>query len=109
MTLDSLIEMVGIAADQRAPVAEHYEQINLLMKETAEKRAELRASMAGGQPTEADREKFMAFRNESVATQEKVDERYQAIRALLTDEQRPAFDALPKPQLMPQGRGRRPQ
>lgn len=109
MTLDSLAEMVGITADQRAPVAEHYEQINLLMKETAEKRAELRAGMAGGQPTEADREKMMAFRNESVEMQEKIDEHYQAIRTLLTDEQRPAFDALPKPQLMPQGRGRRPQ
>ncbi len=109
MTLDSLVAAVGITADQRAPVAEPYEQINAIMKEAAEKRAELRAGMAGGPPTEADREKFMAFRNELMAMQEKINGHFSTIRELLTDEQKAKFDGLPKPQLMPEGRGRPPQ
>jgi Spy/CpxP family protein refolding chaperone len=109
MTLDSLVEMVGIAADQRAPVAEHYGQINSIMKGAAEKRAELRAGFAGGQPTQADRDKMMAFRDELVALQETIDEHYQAIRELLTDEQNAKLDELAKPQVAGQGRGPRPQ
>jgi hypothetical protein len=109
MTLDSLVELVEIMPEQEATVAEHYEQINAMMKEVAEQRAELRAGMAGGPPTEADREKFMAFRDHMVEVQAKVDEHYQAIRELLTEEQQVRFDELAKPQLMPQGRGRRPQ
>jgi len=102
MTLDSLVEMVGITADQRAPVAEHYEQINAVMKEAAEKRAELRAGMAGGPPSEADRERMMAFREQITEMQGKVEEHLQAIRGLLTSEQQGKFDMLDKPQLVPQ-------
>ncbi len=109
MTLDSIVEIVGIAADQRAPVAEHYERINTLMKETAEKRAELRSGMAGGQPSQADRDKMMAFRDGLTALQETIDEHYHAIRGLLTDEQQAKFDESAKPRVAGQGRGQRPQ
>lgn len=109
MTLDSIVEIVGITADQQEPVAEHYEPINTIMKEAAEKRAELRAGMTGGRPSEADREKMMAFREGLVAMQETIDEHHQAIRELLTAEQKAKFDELAKPQMVGQGRGRRPQ
>ncbi len=99
LTIDSLVTMVQIAADQRAAVTEHYEQINAVMKEAAEKRTALRSGMTGP-PTEADRERMTAFREEMVAMQMKIDEHRQAIRAMLTDAQKARFDALPAAQLM---------
>ena len=99
LTIDSLVTMVQITADQRAAVTEHYQQINAVMKEAAEKRTALRAGMTGP-PTEADRARMTAFREEMTAMQMKIDEHRQAIRAMLTDEQQTLFDALPAAQLM---------
>jgi hypothetical protein len=99
LTIDSLVTMVQITAAQRAAVTEHYEQINALMKQAAEKRTALRSGMTGP-PTEADRERMTAFRDEMTAMQAKIDEHRQAIRAMLTDEQKARFDALPATQLV---------
>jgi hypothetical protein len=107
LTADSLSEAVGLTADQGPAVMEHYEKLNGLMKQAAEQRAKMREQMGAGPPSPEAREEFMAMREKFQAMQTQIDEHHQAIRALLSEEQRGRFDGLPKPQLMT-GRRRRP-
>ncbi|MFQ6046275.1 MAG: Spy/CpxP family protein refolding chaperone [Gemmatimonadales bacterium] len=97
LTLDSLIDLVQITADQRDTVAAHYHEINALLKQAAEKRKEMMSSVSGGQRDPAMRQRFMEMRERMVGMQEEVDRHYAAIRSLLTEEQWARFDELAKP------------
>jgi len=105
MQIDQLLNEKGALTKERQDLSSEQQrlakQIEELarMKEAAEKRTALRAGMTGP-PTEADRARMTAFREEMTAMQMKIDEHRQAIRAMLTDEQQTLFDALPAAQLM---------
>jgi hypothetical protein len=116
MTMDSLTQAVGLTADQKDKVAAHYNALNAVLKQAADKRAAARQRMgAGGGGSPADmtdeqrqamRARMDSMRAELQPLQAQADEHYQAIRALLTAEQHAKFDALAKPMVMPQGRPR---
>lgn len=106
LTVDSLLEIVQITAEQRDTITQHYELLNEVVKEAAEQRQALRAEMGGGRPGPGARERFMEFRQKLQVMQQQIDEHYAAIQNLLTDQQRERFDALPKPRVMFQRRRR---
>lgn len=114
MTLDSLAQAVGLTADQKAKVAVHYNALNEVVKQGAAKRTAMRQSMAGGgnmgdmtdEQRQALRTRMDSMRAELQPLQTQADTHYQAIRALLTPEQQPKFDALAKPVVLPPMRPR---
>jgi len=116
MTLDSLSTAVGLTADQKGKVTPHYNALNEVLKNAAAKRAEARSRMQGqgggsfGDMTDEQRQAMRA-RMDSMRTamqplQTQADEHYQAIRALLTADQQPKYDALAKPMVLPPMRPR---
>jgi hypothetical protein len=116
MTLDSLTQAVGLTADQQGKVAVHYNALNDVLKQGAAKRAAARQRMGAGGPggmadmtdeqRQAMRARMDSMRAELQPLQTQADEHYQAIRALLTADQQPKFDALAKPVVVPPMRPR---
>ncbi len=106
MTFDSLVAAVGITDAQKAQVQHHYDGVNAVMKQAAEKRRSMRESMmgGGGPPSPEQRE---AVRTEMEKLQKDVDTHYGELRSLLTSEQQAKLDALAKPTVMMRG-GMRP-
>lgn len=108
MTLDSLAAAVALTGAQRANVAEPYAALNAVMREAAARRTEMRRQMqemlGGRSPqdlTEAERAALRArgdsAREEFAGFQAEADMWHETIRNLLTVEQQPKFDALPRP------------
>ena len=111
LTLDSLTELVGLTAQQRARVTEPYTALNAVLKQAANRRAELRAQFqrrqGGGQPggpppaaTPEQRARADSLRAEFQALQDEADLWHGAIRDLLMPEQQAKFDALAPPRVM---------
>ena len=98
MTFDSLVAAVGVTDAQKANVQHHYDALNGVMKQAAEKRRTMReAMMGGGGPPSAEQRESM--RTEMDKLQKDADTHYDELRALLTPDQQTKFDALPKPQV----------
>jgi len=103
-TLDSLSQTVGLDSAQRKAVADPYRALNAVLKQAAEKRAEMRRRFQG-QPrptapqemTPEMRARFDSVRNEFELMQDEADQWYMMIRNLLRPDQLARFDALPKP------------
>lgn len=98
MTFDSLVAAVGVTDAQKADVQKHYDAVNAVMKQVAERRRAMRESMmgAGGPPSPEQREAMQA---EMAKFQKDVDTHLGELRALLTAEQQAKLDALPKPRM----------
>ncbi len=106
MTFDSLVAAVGITDAQKADVQHHYDGVNAVMKQAAEKRrARMEAMRSGGGPPSPEQREEM--RTEMEKLQKDVDTHYGELRSLLTPEQQAKLDALPKPSVGMMG-GRRP-
>jgi len=98
MTFDSLVAAVAVTDAQKADVQKHYDALNAVMKQAAEKRRTMREAMmgGGGPPSQEQRE---SMRTEMDKLQKDVDTHYTELRALLTPDQQTKLDALPKPQV----------
>lgn len=104
LTLDSLAAAIGLDAAQRRAVADPYRALNAVLKQAADKHAELRRR-SEGQPrpvspeamTPAMRTRFDSVRTEFEGMQDEADQWYMMIRNLLRSEQLARFDALAKP------------
>ena len=104
LTLDSLVQTVGLDSAQRRSVADPYRALNAVLKQAADKRAELRRRTKG-QPrpmapenmTPEMRARFDSVRVEFEVLQDEADEWYMMIRNLLRPDQLARFDALPRP------------
>ncbi len=112
-TLDSLTQLVGLTADQRAKVAQPYAALNAVVKQAADKRAALRGQFrrpppdgSAPEPTPEQRQAMRArmdsVRAEFEGLQEEANMWHGTIRNLLTAAQQTKFDALPPPRLTPQ-------
>jgi hypothetical protein len=99
MTFDSLVAAVSVTDAQKAEVQHHYDALNAVMKQAAEKRTSMRQAMmgGGGPPSQEQRD---AMRTEMEKFQKDVDTHLGELRALLTADQQAKLDALPKPQVM---------
>jgi hypothetical protein len=95
MTFDSLVAAVGITDAQKPEVQKHFDALNAVMKQAAERRASMRGQMMGGGPP--SQEQMQAMRAEFDKFQADVDAHYGEIRKLLNADQQAKFDALPKP------------
>ncbi|GBD32524.1 hypothetical protein HRbin33_01493 [bacterium HR33] len=107
LTLDSVVQMVGVTDAQKPEVAKHYEAINAVLKKAAEERRKMREQfMAGGGPPSPEQRQAMqsAFQK----FQAELDEHYGALRGLLTPEQQAKLDALPRPRVVMMGGRRQP-
>jgi len=110
LTLDSLVQIVGLTADQRAKVAEPYAALNAVLRDAARRRAELRQQFQGQRPNPGEppspemRARMDSVRAEFAALQVEADEWHTTIRNLLTAAQQPKFDALAPPRVVPQRR-----
>lgn len=104
LTLDSLTQLVGLDAAQRRTVTDPYRALNAVLKQAADRRAEMRRRFEG-QPRPASpqeitpemRARFDSVRAEFEGMQEEADQWYQMIRDQLRTDQLARFDALPKP------------
>src|SRR5258708_3579439 len=108
MTLDSLVQAVGLTADQKPKVAQPYTALNGVMHDAAARRQAIRQQMQGSftpgqEPTPEMRAKMDSARAEMDGFQAEADQWLAAIRNLLTPAQQTKFDALPKPQLTRRG------
>jgi len=104
LTLDSLTTQVGLDAGQRRAVTDPYRALNAVLKQAADRRAELRKRFEGqprpqspAEVTPAMRARFDSVRAEFEGMQEEADQWYQMIRDQLRADQLARFDALPKP------------
>jgi len=106
MTLDSLAQVVGLSADQKAKIAQPYTALNAVLRQAADRRAEIRKQMEG-QPrpqsfadlSPEQRARMDSVRAEFDGMQEEADQWYQMIRGGLTPAQEAKFDALPPPRV----------
>jgi len=104
LTLDSLTRIVGLDSTQRRAVRDPYTALNAVLKQAADRRAEMRRRFSG-QPrpqsfqdiTPEQRARFDSVRAEFQGMQEEADQWYQMIRVQLRADQLARFDALPKP------------
>jgi len=107
LTLDSVVQMVGVTEAQKPEVAKHYEGINTVLKKAAEERRKMGEQfMAGGGPPGPEQRQAMQSTFQKL--QAELDERYAALRALLSPEQQAKLDALPRPRVAMMGGGRPP-
>lgn len=95
MTLDSLMAAVSITDAQKPDVQKHYDALNAVMKQSAERRRAVMSTMMGGGPP--SQEQRDAMRAEFDKFQADVDAHYGELRKLLNPDQQAKFDALPKP------------
>ena len=95
MTFDSLVAAVGITDTQKPDAQKHYDALNAVVKQAAEKRRSMMSTMMGGGPP--SQEQRDAMRAEFDKFQADVDVHYGELRKLLTADQQAQFDALPKP------------
>ncbi len=104
LTLDSLTQLVGLDAAQRRSVTDPYHALNAVLKQAADRRAEMHRRFEG-QPrpqspqeiTPEMRARFDSVRAEFEGMQEEADQWYQMIRDQLRADQLARFDAIPKP------------
>lgn len=107
MTIDSLSQALGLTADQKTKIVQPYTALNAVMKQAAERRAEMmKQFQAGGggftpgQPMDpAMQARRDSVRKEFDGMQEEADQWYGMIRSALTPEQQTKFDALPPPRV----------
>lgn len=111
LTLDSITQTVGLTASQRRAIAPAYTALNAVMKQAADRRAELRRQMVGeprptspADVTPEQRARFDSVRVEFEGLQEEADQWYGMIRDALTAEQQVTFDGLPPPRVAPRMR-----
>ncbi len=95
MTFDSLVAAAGITDAQKPDVQKHYDALNAVMKQSAERRRAVMGTMMGGGPP--SQEQRDAMRAEFDKFQGDVDAHYGELRKLLHADQQAKFDALPKP------------
>ena len=105
MTLDSLMQAVGVADAQKPDVEKHYTALNAVMKKAADERQAMRGQMGAGPPAP---EQMQAMREKMQGMQTELEGHLKAIRDLLTPEQQTKFDALEQPRMMGRGMGRPP-
>lgn len=106
LTLDSVVQLLGVTEVQKPEVAKHYEAINGVLKKAAQERQKMREQfMAGGGPPSPEQRQAMLSAFQKL--QAELDEHYEALRSLLAPEQQPKLDALPRPRVVMMG-GRRP-
>lgn len=104
LTLDSLTQLVSLDSAERRAVGDPYRALNAVLKQAADRRAEMRRRFAG-QPrpqspqdfTPEMRARFDSVRAEFEGMQEEADQWYQMIRDQLRADQLARFDAIPKP------------
>jgi Spy/CpxP family protein refolding chaperone len=101
MTLDSLVELVGITEEQLPQIEEPYSEINSLMAQAVEERGKMREQMSGGRP---NRDQMAAARAKFEFWQTDLDKAVKKIREVLTEEQQERYDALTFPRVMMQRR-----
>ena len=112
LTIDSLVQAVGLTAEQRGRVAEPYAALNGVMREAAARRRAVReamqAALAGRSPQDlseaeraAVRARFDSVRTELEGHQVEADLWHATIRNLLTPAQQVKYDILPKPVVLP--------
>jgi len=107
MTLDSLVQAVGVTDAQKPDVEKHYHALNAGMKKAADERRAMREQMGGAPPAP---EQMQAMREKMQGAQTDLDSHLKAIRDLLTPEQQTQLDALEKPRvMMGRGMGRPPE
>ena len=104
VTLDSLTRLVGLDSAELRAVGDPYRALNAVLKQAADRRAEMRRRFAGqARPqspqdvTPEMRARFDSVRAEFEGMQEEADQWYQMIRDQLHADQLARFDALPKP------------
>ena len=97
MTIDSLRQVLNLSGAQRAKIAQSYDSLNAVMKESAARR---QASFQPGQePSPELRARMDSARAQMQEFQTEADKWVASIRANLTTDQQAKFDSLPKPQL----------
>jgi Spy/CpxP family protein refolding chaperone len=102
MTIDSLVELVGITEEQVPQIEEPYAEVNSLMAQAVEERGKMREQMSGGRPNP---DQMAAFRTKFEFMQTDLDKAFKKIRDVLTEEQQERYDALTFPRVMMQRRG----
>jgi len=110
LTIDSLVQAVGLTPDQKTKVTPPYTALNGVMRDAAARRQAIRQRMQGSfqpgqEPSPEMRARMDSVRVEMEGFQAEADQWFVAIRNLLTPAQQAKFDALPKPMLT---RPRRP-
>ncbi len=84
MTFDSLVAAVGITDAQKADAQKHYDAINAVLKQAADKRREMRGQMSGP-PSDEQRQ---AMREAMQKMQSDVEMHYGELRKVLNADQR---------------------
>ncbi|HLB37336.1 MAG TPA: hypothetical protein VJL31_12255 [Gemmatimonadales bacterium] len=95
MTFDSLVAAVSLTDAQKPAAQKHYDALNAVVKQSAERRRAVMGTMMGGGPPSP--EQGEAMRAEFDKFQADADVHYGELRKLLTAEQQAKFDGLPKP------------
>lgn len=105
MTFDSLVAAVGITDTQKPAAQQHYDALNAVIKQAAERRRAMMGTMMGGGPPSPEQRE--AMRAEFDKFQTDADAHYGELRKLLSADQQAKFDALPKPvvRMMPRPPG----
>jgi len=83
MTFDSLVAAVGITDAQKADAQKHYDAINTILKEAAERRAQMRGQMSGP-PSQELRD---SMRTQMQKTRSDIETHYNELRGVLTADQ----------------------
>ena len=103
MTFDSLVAAVGVTDVQKPDAQKHYDAINTILKQAAERRGQMRGSFRDMSQEQRD-----SLRAEMQKTRSGIETEYNALRGALNADQQAKFDALPKPPYMGMMMQRRP-
>ena len=95
MTFDSLVTAVGITDAQKPDAQKHYDAINTVLKQAAERRAKM-----GGNFRDMSQEQRDSMRTEMQHTRQEIETHYNELRGVLNADQQAKFDALAKPPYM---------
>jgi LTXXQ motif family protein len=102
-TIDSLVQALGITAQQRPAFTQHYNAINSIMREAAQVRDSMRQAMQAGAPAAGERpsqEAMQAVRARFEPMQAELQTHLDALKSGLTPEQVTKLGALPQPAVM---------